>query len=166
MVKLKPGMIIAVILVIGWAVFFGFSRNDASKIKKQFHFIADIIEKTGQESPILAAAKVGKLKEVILSPCHIFLPEYGIERDFIRGELSRFVFSIRESYVDVSLRFHDISIKLTSDTAASVSLTSELEGRLKNGEHVGDIHEFSFDLQKTDDTWKIKTIALVEVLQP
>ncbi len=165
MVKSKPVMITVAIMIAGLVVFFLLPQSDASKIKNQFYFIADKIEKIDQENPFVSAAKEDKLKEAILSPCKILSPVYDLEKDYPIKELSRFVLAKRLQYINITLRFHDFIIDIIGDTTAIVRLTGELEGQLKNGNLVSDIHEFKCNMQKADDSWKIKSIEIVEVLE-
>ncbi len=166
MVKPKYLIIAGIILVAaGVIAWFVLSQSEESIIKNQFKAITKSIEKTAGESPIIAAANAGKLKESIISPCRILAPDYDVEKDISTDDISGFILAKKMQFHNLSITLHDFLIELTSETTASVSLTGKINGKLSNGKKVGDVHEYSCEMQKIDDIWMLKVIEIVEVLQ-
>ena len=165
MVKTKYLIIAGGVLVAGIIAFFVFFQNEEAKIKKRFKFIAENIEKTSGENPIIAAAKANRTKKVITKSCKIHAPEYSFSGVISSDELGAFVFSKRAPYSEISLNLHDFIIDFPEKYSAQVNLTASMEGRLKTGKFVGELHELKCKLQKIDDIWYLKDIEVVEVLR-
>jgi len=70
-VKARHIIIAGGILTAGIIAFFVFFQSEESKIKKQFEFIAEKIEKAPGENHIIAAAKANRIREVIADPCKV-----------------------------------------------------------------------------------------------
>ncbi|MES0447484.1 MAG: hypothetical protein ABUJ92_13150 [Desulfobacterales bacterium] len=165
MVKAKHIIIAGGILTAGIIAFFIFSQSEEAKVKKQFEFIAEKIEKAPGEHNIIAAAKANRIIEVIADPCKIHAPAYSFSRKASSDELSTFVLSKRSRYSTISLKFYDFVIDFPEKDTARVNLTESMEGKLKTGEFIEDIHELKCQLQKIEDIWRLKEIEVVEVLR-
>jgi len=164
-VKAKHIIIAGGILAAGIIAFFIFSQSEDAKVKKQFEFIAEKIEKKSGENRIIAAAKVNRIREVIIDPCKIYAPAYSFSREASSDELSTFILGKRSQYSAISLKFYDFVIDFPEKDTARVNLTESMEGKLKTGEFVEDIHELKCQLQKIEDIWRLKEIEVVEVLR-
>ena len=165
MVKAKHIIIAGGILTAGIIAFFIFSQSEEAKVKKQFEFIAEKIEKAPGEHNIIAAAKANRIIEVITDPCKIHAPAYSFSREASSDELSTFVLGKRSRYSTISLKFYDFIIDFPEKDTAQVNLTESMEGKLKTGEFIEDIHELKCQLQKIEDIWRLKEIEVVEVLR-
>jgi len=164
-VKAKHIIIAGGVLTAGIIAFFIFLQSEEAKVKKQFEFIAEKIEKTPGENHIIAAAKANRIREVITDPCKIHAPAYSFSRDTSSDELSTFVLSKRSQYSEISLKFYDFVIDFPEKDTAQVNLTESMEGKLKTGEFIEDFHELKCKLQKIEDIWRLKEIEVVEVLR-
>ncbi len=167
MAKTKYIIIAAIILILaaGVIAWFVLSQSEEAIIKNQFKTITKRIGKTAGESPIIAAANAGQLKELIVSPCRILAPDYDVEKDISTDDISGFILAKKMQFHNLSISLHDFIIELTSETTASVTLTGKINGKLSNGKKVGDVHEYSCEMQKIDDIWMLKVIEIIEVLQ-
>ena len=165
MVKAKQIIIAGGILTAGIIAFFIFSQSEEAKVKKQFEFIAEIIEKKSGENRIIAAAKVNRIREVIIDPCKIHAPAYSFSREASSHELSTFILGKRSQYSAITLKFYDFVIDFPEKDTARVNLTESMEGKLKTGEFIEDIHELKCQMQKIEDIWLLKEIEVVEVLR-
>ena len=165
MVKAKHIIIAGGILTAGIIAFYIFLQSEEAQVKKQFEFIAEKIEKAPGENHIIAAAKANRIREVITDPCKIHAPAYLFSREASSDELSTFVLSKRSRYSAISLKFYDFVIDFPEKDTARVNLTESMEGKLKTGEFVEDIHELKCQLQKIEDIWRLKEIEVVEVLR-
>ncbi len=165
MVKAKHIIIAGGVLTAGTIALLIFFQSEEAKVKKQFKFIAEKIEKAPGENHIVAAAKANRIREVVTEPCKIHAPAYGFSRDTLSVELSTFVLSKRSQYSEISLRFYDFVIDFPEEDTAQVNLTASLEGKLKTEEFVEDLHELKCKLQKIEDIWRLKEIEVVEVLR-
>ncbi len=165
MVKAKYSIIAGGVLVAGIIAFFIFSQSEEAKVKKQFEFIADKIEKTPGESKIIAATKANRIREVFAETCKIHAPAHSFSRDTSSDELSTLFLSERFEYSEISLKFYDFAIDFPEKGSAQVNLTASMEGKLTTGEFIEDLHELKCKLQKIEDIWRLKEIEMVEVLK-
>jgi hypothetical protein len=164
-VKAKHIIIAGGVLTAGVIAFFIFFQSEEAKVKKQFEFIAEKIEKTPGENHIIAAAKANRIREVLADPCKIHAPAYSLSRDISSHELSTFFLGKRSQYSEISLKFYDFVIDFPEKDTAQVNLTLSMEGKLKTGEFVDDLHELKCKLQKIEDIWRFKEIEVVEVVR-
>ena len=165
MVKAKHIIIAGGVLAAGIVIFLIFYQSEEEKIKKQFEYIIEKIEKIEGENPVIAAAKANRIKEVIIDPLKIHAPAQSISRDISSDEVSTYVLGMRSRYSEISLKFYDFVIELTEKDTAQVNLTGSMEGKLKRGEYIKDIHELKCMMQKNDDVWWFKEVEVVEVLK-
>jgi len=153
------------VLVAGIITFFIFSQSEEAKVKKQFEFIAEKIEKTPDESQIIAAAKANRIREVFAETCKIHAPAYSFSRPISSDELSTLVLSARSQCSEISLKFYDFLIDFPEKDTAQVNLTATVEAKLTTRELIEDHHELKCKLQKIEDIWRLKEIEIVEVLK-
>ncbi len=165
MVKPKQIIIACVVVVIGIVAYFIFSQSEADKVKMQFEFIAEKINKDSNESPIIAAANANKIKEVFTNPFTVQAPAFDVIREASTDEISPFILAMRARYSEITLRFYDYVIEFTTKETATVSVTERMRGKLTTGELLEDINELSCNLIKIDDIWLITEIEIVEVLE-
>ena len=165
MVKTKHIIVVVGILTGGILAALIFWQSEEAKIRKQFEFIAEKIEKRPGESPIIAAAKAKQIRKVFAERCRIDAPAYSASRDILSDELPAIVFRMRSEYSAISLTFHDFAIELPEQDTAQVNVTAVMEGKSASGEPVEDIHELKCILQKIDEVWRLKEIGVVEVLK-
>lgn len=165
MVKAKHIIVVVGILVGGMLAALVFWQSEEAKIRKQFEFIAERIEKTPGESPIIAAAKAKQIREVFAEKCRIDAPAYSASRDILSDELPAIVFRMRSEYSAISLMFHDFVIELPEQDIAQVNVTAVMEGKSASGEPVEDLHELKCNLENIEEVWRLKEIEIVEVLK-
>jgi hypothetical protein len=165
MVKTKHIIVAVVILVGGMLAARIFWQSEEAKIKKQFEFIEEKIEKKPGESPIISAAKANQIREVAAERCRIDAPAYSVSRDIVSDELPDIVLRMRAEYLEISLMFQDFDIEFPEQDAAQVNVTAIMDGKSANGEPVEDLHELKCSLQKIEEVWRFKEIEVVEVLR-
>ena len=165
MVKTKHIIVVVGILTGGILAALIFWQSEEAKIRKQFEFIAEKIEKKPGESPIIAAAKAYQIREVVAERCRIDAPAYSAPRNIPSDEFPAIVLRVRSEYSAISLTFHDFDIEFPEQDIAQVKVTAIMEGKSANGEPVEDFHELKCSLQKTDEVWRLKEIGVVEVLK-
>ena len=165
MVKPKHIVIAGLVLAAAIVAYFIFSQSEAEKIKKQFTFIAEKLEKSDKENPLIAAANANKIQEVFTEPFTIHAPAYDVSREVSTDEISPIVLSTRTQYAQMTLKFYDYSIDFPAKDTANVSVTEVLRGKLTSGEYVEDINELSCKINKVDGVWLITEIEVVEVLE-
>ena len=165
MVTTKHLIMTAIVLTVGIIAFIVFFQSEEAKIKKQFKFIAEKIEKEQDENPIISAAKAKTIREVITDPLKINAPTNSFSREISYNELSTFLLAKRSLYSEISLKFYDFVIDFPEKNAAIVKSTEIMQGQLTSGELIEDIHEIKCILQKIDNTWKFKEIEVIEVLK-
>jgi hypothetical protein len=165
MVKAKDIIVAAGILAGVMLAALIFWQSEEAKIRKQFKFIAEKFEKTPGESPIIAAAKANRIREVSAERCRIDAPAYSAPRDILSDELPGIVSRIRSEYSAMSLTFHDFVIEFPEQDTAKVNVTAIMKGESARGDPVEDIHELKCNLEKIDEVWRFKEVEVVEVLR-
>jgi hypothetical protein len=165
MVNSKYLIIGCAVLVGGAVAFLIFWQSEEAKVRKQLDFIAEKIEKTAGESPIIAAAKANQIREAITENLRINAPAYSSLRNISSDELSTILLGMRSRYSEISVRFYDVVIEFPEDEVASVNLTAVMDGKLTTGEHVEDLHELKCMLKKIEEVWKFTEVEVVEVLE-
>jgi hypothetical protein len=158
-------VIASILIAAGVAVFFFVFESQEAKIKKQFKFIAEKINKFPGESPILSGAKAKGLKKAIANPCFIHIPVYSYSKETNSDSLTRYVLSMRSQYSEISMTFYDFLFDHMDEKSAQVTVTTGIRGTLSTGEAVEDIHEVTCRIKKIDDVWKFIEIEVVEVLK-
>lgn len=165
MVRIRYIVIAGAALAAGIVAFFIFSQGEEAKVKKQFSLLAEKIEKTQKESPIVAAAKANRIKALFAEICTVHAPAYSFSRNISSQDLPSLVLATRSRYLEMSLEFYDFLIEFPEEGSAQVSLTARLVGKLTTGTYVDDVHELKCNLKKTEDIWLFKVIEVVEVLE-
>ena len=165
MVKDKKWMLAAISLAIGILLFFMLPPGDAARIKKQFDFLAENIDKAPGETRLIGAANAKRIRSAFAETITIHAPAYDYTRDLAASELPALVLSARASYAELALTFYDFSIDFPQEGLAAVRVTSRMRGRLLSGEAIEDIQELQCRLRETDDTWRFEAIEIVEVLK-
>jgi len=164
-VKVKYIVAALIIIVGGIAIFFYVFESQEAKIKKQFKFIAEKIEKSPGESPIISGRKAKSIAKVFADPCFINIPVYDYSQEVTSESLSRYVFTMRSRYTRISMTFYDFSFEHMEKETARVTITAGIAGSLSTGETVKDIHEVTCSLKKSDDGWQFVKVEVVEVLK-
>ena len=165
MVKAKYIIVAGGVLVAGIIAFFIFSQREEAKVEKQFKFSAKKIEKTPEESQIVAVTKANRIREVFTETCNIHAPAHSFSEDISSDELSTLFLTNRSHYLEISLKFYDFVIDFPEKDTAQVNVTASMEGKLTTGELVEDLHELKCKLQKIEGIWRLKEIEIVEVLR-
>jgi hypothetical protein len=165
MVKTKHIIVVVGILAGGMLAAPIFWKSEEAKIRKQFEFIAEKIEKAPGESPIIAAAKANQIREVSAERCRIDAPAYSASRDIPSDELPAIVLRMRSEYSEISLMFYDFDMEFPEQDVAQVNVTAIMKGKLASGEPIEDLHELKCSLQKIEEVWRLKRIEVVEVMK-
>lgn len=165
MEKIKYMVIACAVLAAGVIAFVIFSQSEEAKVKKRFSVLAEKIKKTEKETPLVAAAKANKIKELFAETCTVHAPAYSFSRDISSQDLPSLVLTTRSRYSEMSLEFYDFVIEFPEEGSAQVNLTARIVGTLTTGKYVDDVHELRCKLQKTEDFWLFKEIEVVEVLE-
>lgn len=165
MVKTRHIIVVVGILTAGILAALIFWENEEAKIRKQFEFIEEKIDKKPVESPIIAAAKANQIREVFAEKCRIDAPAYSAPRDIPSDELPAIVLRIRSEYSAISLMFHDFVIEFPEQDSAQVNVTAVMEGKSTSGKTIEDFHELRCNLEKIKEVWRFKEVEVVEVLR-
>lgn len=165
MEKIKYIVIAGAVLVAGIIAFFIFSQSEEAKVKRQFKVLAEKMTKTPKETPLIAAARAKRIKELFAETCTIHAPAYSFSRDISSQDLPSLVLTTRSRYSEMSLQFYDFVIEFPEEGSAHVNLTARMRGKLTTGKYVDDVHELKCTLKKTEDIWLLKEIEVVEVLR-
>ena len=165
MVKTKHAIIAGVILVAGVIAFFVFFPSEEAKIKRQFNRIAKKVEKTPEESVVVAATKANRIGEAFTESCTVHAPDYSFSKEISSDELSTYILSMRSQYSEISVELYDFIIDFPEKGKARVTLTASMEGKLTTGESTAETHELKCGLRKIEDIWRIEEVEVVQVLK-
>jgi hypothetical protein len=165
MVRIKYIVIAGAVLAAGIVAFFILSQTEEERVKRQFSVIAEKVRKTEKETPFVAAAKANGIKELFADTCTVHAPAYSFSRNISNQDLPSLVLTTRSRYSEMSLAFYDFLIEFPEEATAQVNLTARIVGKLTTGKYVDDVHELKCKLQKTEGTWLLKEIEVVEVLE-
>ena len=166
MVNQKNIIIAGLLITCGIIAFFILSQSDEAKIKKQFHKLAERVEKNGNEHDLIAAKTAHEIEQMFTGSVHIQIPSYSVDKSFPRSEISPHVLYARALYQKMSLQFHDFRIQIAEGkTTAVVGLTGVFKATTAAGERVDEIHEVECTLEKIEDEWFFTGIRRVEVLE-
>jgi hypothetical protein len=165
MVKIKYFIIVSIFIAAGIAVFFFVFESQEAKIKKQFKFIAEKMEKYEEESPLISGAKAKSLTKAIANPALIIIPAYSYSKETSSESLTRTILTMRSQYSKISMTFYDFVFDYMDEITAQVIVTAGLKGKLRAGEVLEDIHEVTCSLKKIDDVWTFIKIEVVDVLK-
>jgi hypothetical protein len=163
--KIRYMVIVGALLAAGIIAFVIFSQSEEAKVRKQFGVLAEKMEKTEKETPLVAAARANKIKELFAETCTVHAPAYSFSREISSQDLPSLVIATRSRYSKISLEFYDFIIEFPAKDSAHVNLTANMTGKLRSGEYVDDVHELKCNLTKTEDTWLFREIEVVEVLK-
>ena len=163
--KIKYIVIAGAVLVAGIIAFIIFSQSEEAKVKKQFDFLAEKMNKTANETPLISVTRANRIKDLFAETCTVHAPAYSFSRDISSQDLPSLVIATRSRYSEISLEFYDFVIAFPEEDTADVNLTASMTGKLTTGEYVDDIHELKCKLKKTEEIWLLKEIEVVEVLK-
>ena len=158
MVKTKHIILVVGILVGGMLAALIFWQSEEAKIRKQFEFIAEKIEKRSGESPIMAAAKANQMREVFAERCRIDAPAYSAPRDILSDELPVIALRLRSEYSEITLMFQDFDIEFPEQDTAQVNVTAIMQGISASGKPIEDFHELKCDLEMIEEVWRLKEV--------
>lgn len=156
-------VIAAVLLAVG--LLYLFNESEEGKIKKQFDFISDSVKKEAGENPIIGAAKIKQITDILTDPCIVEIPFRSESRTMSSQEISSYIYARRTHLETLSLDFHDIAVDIPDETSAKASSLAVFKGEIKSGEQYEEMYEFDFSLTKTDDTWRINRVEVIEVVE-
>ena len=165
MVALRNIAAAAVIVAAGVFAFFWFFQSDEAKIKKQFKTIAKLASGISKEPELKATAGARKIGGMFADTCHIEIPSHNISNTYARRDISPRILGIRSRYSDISLKFHDLSIRFPEEKIARVVVTAYLEATQISGETVREASEIVCRLEKSEKDWLFKKIEAVSVLE-
>ena len=103
--KIKYLVIALFFVAAGTAAFYFVFDTQEFIIKRQFGFIAEKIQKSSGESPVISIEKVNSLTKAIAEPCLIHIPAYSYSRLTDSKDLSGYVLEMRSWYSKISLIF-------------------------------------------------------------
>jgi hypothetical protein len=165
MEKVKYIIIAGTTFVAVIAAIIIFSHSEGAKVKKQFIYLAQKMKKNPGEITLTSAAKANKIRDLFAETCTIQAPAYSFSQVISSQDLPTLVMASRSPYSKISLKFYDFVIDFREKDLADVNLTARMTGKRKTGEYSDGIHELKCKLKKIEDTWLLKEIELVEVLE-
>ncbi len=165
MVKYRPIIAGALIIVVGiWVVFYLFPSEE-KKVRKQFRLLAGWISKEPGENPIAMAYKIKNIGTLFDGTCEFNIPAYSFSGIYSPQEISGYASSARISLSQLDLKFYDLAVTFPEEGVARVSLTARVTGKSSSGEYIDEAHELESLLKKVENKWLLSKIEVVEVLK-
>ncbi len=162
----QKNMVIAALLIAGAViVFFLFFQTDEAKIKKNFHKLAERVEKNGDEHNLIAAKKAHAIEQLFTGSVRIQIPSYSVDKTFPRNGISPHVLFARTRYKKITIKFYDFQIQFPTKDTSIVELTAVFKATTISGEPVDEVHEAECTLDKIDNEWLFTGIKGVDVLE-
>jgi hypothetical protein len=166
----KKGILIVFLLLFLWVavwvvLFFTGRDQDIGQIRKNLEEVTSLVEKQGDEAPLVSLAGVQKFVSFFADNCQIEVgsPVPGITS---KSELMGTVSQLRQSADNIEVKLSEISITLEdNDSARSIFIAKAVvSGSLMEREEVQP-RQLDVKWEKIDGSWKIKKVQIVEVLR-
>ncbi len=165
MVRYRPIIAGALIVLAGIWVFLYLFPSEEKKVKKQFRLLAGWVSKEPGESPITMVYKIKNIGTLFDETCEFNIPAYSFSGTYTPQEISSYAGSGRLSLSQLDLKFYDLDITFPEEGVAKVSLTARVTGKSNSGEYVDEAHELESLLKKVEKKWLFSKIEVVEVLK-
>ncbi len=152
-------LIISSLLLGSWLTYY---FSDKNVIKRQLGQLATEISKDGQESPIQMGIKMGRVKNRLVNPCQVIIPERNTMQPLEQDSIIRYLIYYRQRYAQLSMTFTNIDIHLVKKTEATVQTTLHLLSQTQPNQEniINEMHAIEFHLVKNDKTWQIMQVTV------
>ena len=151
------------IAVISGVFLFTRANRDERRIRKNLDTVAGLLEKEGNETIVVALARIRKITSFFLKDCHI---EVGNPVPVINGrdELISTVSHAHRSVGSIKVKLSDISITLEEDLMRAESTLTAAASVSNSVMEKDKIYprELVITWQKAGREWKIENIRAVE----
>ncbi len=165
MVNTRNVVIAVLVLAAGAAAYILFSDSEEARIRKRFRVLGETFQKDAGETQFASALKADSVRDFFTETSNINAPAYAFSRDVARKDLPGYILPMRAQYASLSVDFTDFVIAFPSENMADVVVTATVTGKIYSGENTRDIQEMSCRLQKVEDTWLLREIEMVQVLE-
>lgn len=155
--------ITAVILAIGALVFY-LLPDEEKQVRKQLNLLEQLASKQAKETGLQSIKKAAQISSLFTDPCRLKVERLDFEGEFIRKEVINHIQIARNSFSQVNVQFHDITIEFPNKTTANVIMTLQLTGK-NGGENWADTHEIDAGMIKNEGDWLLSECTLIEVLK-
>jgi hypothetical protein len=159
----RLGAFLAVILA-AWAIYYFFPSR-TRQVKRRFKAISEWVDKTGPEGNLAMAREASEAADFFAPQCTWDAQSYDLNGSFTPRDAARYYFAGRERFSSLSLKFYDVGVGFPEKYKADVTATARITGTTREGEKVSETHEVQCSLRKTDGTWRLTHVTVVQVLQ-
>jgi hypothetical protein len=156
-------LILSSILLGSWLTYY---FSDRQVIKRQLAALAMEISKEVEETPLQMALKMGRLKNRLLNPCQVVIPERNDIHSLEPDSILRYLMYYRQRYAQISITLEQVEINLTSGEEAMVQTTVHLlrQTTLAQTDAMVEIQPIELILIKHETVWQIKQVTIPESL--
>jgi hypothetical protein len=165
MVKSKTIFVALLMLILGILAVTYLFPSEEKRVRRQFDHLAKWVSKGPGESPITMAQKLQNLGTLFDQSCQLTMPVEFMSGTLTPQEITSYTAQGRAAFVDLTLKFYDVSIRFPEKGAASVTLTASLKGKTAVGDLVNETREVQCVLKKVDKKWLFSEVEVVEVLK-
>lgn len=158
-IKIVVYLVLALLAIALWC----YTHSDRAKIVRLFESAAKIATKEPTEHVMESAVKARALAAYFGDTCRFKVPELHCNVAISNADLSGAILSFRQDANKLCVKFDELDV-FVEPPAAHVEGVVELsgtEGRLMID--VADRRNFSADLEKGEDGWKITAITLPRI---
>ncbi len=155
------GVCIAALLVV--VLVFVLLPNKEKQVRKRLRQLVEYVSREADEPPLASLQKGRRIGLFFADPCRVILQGKMDEKELRRKEITDRVVLIRNTYSQLQVKFHDVSIVFPAETTADIHMTMRLTG-VTAGSDMADVQEVEARMKKLDGEWLFTDVTLVEVL--
>lgn len=150
-------MIVAALLV-------AFFPTEKRKARRLLMNTAAWASKTGDENPVVIAAKAGKAGRFFSPKVGFVYEKRELERELAIEDLQRGYLLLMRQKTRFKVMLADVEIEITGEDTASAEATVLIESEGGDSGDLSNVNEVAFELRKGDEGWRISGIRIREVL--
>ncbi len=139
--------------------------RDEARLRRELRNLAALVEKRGPESALAAARRARDVAALFAREARIDLPEAPFAPGD-RSDLAAAVFHARASVDRLSIRIHDIAVRLEPDrNRAHMEFSATATAASAHGSDRAH-RAFELDWVREPDGWRIAAVRAARVLRP
>ena len=161
----KKTILIIVVILVGVVAAKFLLETEEDKVKKRFTLFAELAEKEPGETNLTMARKSRRIGALVTNPVMVSVPEYKASGSYARQEIARRMAMGRTRFIQLTVKFFDLSVEIIDENNADASVTARVTGKKHNNQPFEGTHELLCRLKKVEDEWLFNQVEVVDVLE-
>ncbi len=141
-------------LVVAGVLWWRMHPSDERRIVKQVERLADCVAKRSGETNSVMALKMNTLPGLFADEFTVELIDFPFNGDYTSTVITSNVARARATLEELSMRFYDITVEISSETEAVALFTAQARVRRKEGQLKVDTREVKCGLRKVEGRWR------------